>query len=98
MSYGLVLIRLITEANFFVVFIALIVIFFLLGLILGNMFNRPGKGSKIKSDNITSVPDAKGKPQKAATIGQDNQENVENQDADQNQQQRNSRSRYYDWW
>ncbi len=35
--------NIITQANFFVVIIALIIIFFLLGLIIGTIFDRPRK-------------------------------------------------------
>ena len=95
----MMLFGLITEANFFVVFIALLVIFFLLGLVIGKMFSRPKKTSKDKNTGLTK--DTKEKSMNTDTLGQDNREYTDpNQNFGQNQQQPGDPGgyRYYRWW
>lgn len=90
---------LITEANFFVVFIALLVAFFLLGLIIGNIISRQKKTSKDKNTGLTK--ENKDKPMQSDTLGQDNREYTDpKQDYGQNQQQSGDPGgcRYYRWW
>ena len=74
---------LINEANFFVVIIALIIIFFLLGLIIGNIIDRPKNISKDKRK--TSKEAEREIPPLADTLGQDNLGNMNRQDSRQNQ-------------
>lgn len=94
----MMLFGLITEANFFVVFIALIVIFFLLGFLLGNIFGRPKKALQDKSTSQTK--ENKDKPQQADILGQDNQVNLTpKQETRQNQPPGDPNGyRYYRWW
>lgn len=94
----MMLFGLITEANFFVVFIALLVVFFILGLILGNKFSRPKKTSK--DNDFSRIKETKEKPTQTDTLGQDNRDMIDpNQDYGQNQQSGDPGGyRYYRWW
>jgi flagellar biosynthesis/type III secretory pathway M-ring protein FliF/YscJ len=92
----MVLIRLINEANFFVVFIALIIAFFLLGIIVGNMMNRPKKDPKERTKDAGKEPTAE--KQQTDTFAQDNQDVKDNPDTGQDQRSKDPRTRYYNWW
>lgn len=89
--------NLINEANFFVVFIALIIVFFLVGLILGRLINRPKKDAKDKVKKpLEEDNEASGQTD---TLGQDNPDNMEQPYSGQNQRPRDYRSRYHDnYW
>lgn len=88
---------LINEANFFVVFIALIVIFFLVGFLMGNLFDRP-KNTPNKREKNPKKEGKETSPQ-TDTLGQDNQNDLGNPDLGQNQRPQDYRNRYHDrYW
>ena len=85
---------LLTEANFFVVIIALIIIFFLLGFLIGRMTNRTSREKPVAFSNTT---DEKVKPSNA--VGQDNQIDDNLPDLRQDKRPNDSRNRYYgNYW
>jgi len=79
---------LITGANFVIIFISLIIVFFLLGLLFGRSMNNTKSSSKEKENEIeiekakdtgflTDVPE---KTQQPDTLVQDNRETTDRQD------------------
>lgn len=85
------------EANFYVVFIAFNIIFFLLGLILGLLINRPKKDTKDKSKKAPL--EANDPPGQADTLEQYHPEGMEPPYVRQNYRPRDYRSQYHDnYW
>lgn len=85
---------LLTEANFFVVIIALIIIFFLLGILFGRLTNRT---SMEKPATPLNPINDKSKP--SDTLGQDNQINDNIPDLRQNRRPNGSGNRFYNnYW
>jgi preprotein translocase subunit SecG len=91
------LFTLITEANFLVILIALLVIFFLLGIILGNILTRPRKTPN--DQNTDLIKEIKENPPQVNALGQDNQENIKpDPNLGQNRQPGAGGYKYYRWW
>jgi hypothetical protein len=101
--------NLLNSTNIFVIFIALIVAFFLLGIIFGVLIHR---SRKIHMEDTRKADEPIPEPIRTERSGQDNQEhrynqelghqqpndsrNRYNQEFGQYQQPNNSRNRYYD--
>lgn len=87
----------VTPANFFVVFIALIVVFFLLGFILGSLSNRSKNAAKDKALDASKPKSEESR--QTDTLGQDSKNNIDNQNLGQNQASKDYRNRYYNtYW
>lgn len=88
---------LINEANFFVVMIALLVVFFLLGLLSGRLIGRQKKASKEKNkDTPDEESEASGQTD---TLGQDNRDSIDSQSSGQSQRPYNYKTRYHNnYW
>ena len=71
------LIGLVSGTNFLVVFIALVIVFFLLGMVIG--FNINSKKRVTKDDMASGKTDAPRKSRAINTLGQDGRDNVINQ-------------------
>jgi hypothetical protein len=91
-------INLINEANFFVVIIALIIIFFLLGLLLGFIIDTPNKTPKEKKNS--DIGKRKEQSELSDALGQDKQESLDNKELGEIPRSRSPGSRYYNnyWW
>jgi predicted membrane protein len=89
--------NLFTSTNFFVILIAVIVAFFLIGLILGYVIN-PRK-RKAKDKKKTKKDGDQEIPQQTDTLGQDDQTYEELQNIDINPRRNDYRNRYHDnYW
>lgn len=88
--------NLFTSTNFFVIIIAVIVAFFVLGLILGYVINprkRKAKDKKAVKDDGQKIS------QQTDTLGQDDQTNEDLQNIDINPRRNDYRNRYHDnYW
>ena len=87
---------LINESNFFVVIIALLVIAFILGLLVGKVFSRQNDsrssgGSCTESGNINENP-------QSASPGEQDAYQKMNTTVNQENRRCDSRYRYYYWW
>jgi preprotein translocase subunit SecG len=91
---------LINEANFFVVFIALLIIAFMLGIIFGKIFNRQGNDTQVTKDKIDKSKNKKEIQQPTNTNDQNNynEKMMNNPPQGQDQMSRDPRYRYKNWW
>lgn len=88
---------LITQANFFVVIIALIIVFFLLGFILGTLTNRPKKDSHRKKKAFADGEALQS--DQTDSKGPTTPENPDDQDFEQNRLPVNYKTRYHNnYW
>jgi len=90
-------ISLVNGTNFFVVIIALIVVFFLLGILFGLRIQRSGKKAKntTPSPPINEPKDSR----QVDAVDQNSQEFMNQQDQPFNQPTRNYRNQYYrNYW
>lgn len=97
-SNFIMLFRLVNEANFFVVLIALFAIFFLLGLIIGSSINFTKKDRKEDPGKKHIEKGASDRTNITDTLGQDNEREEEKPASEQRPEQRDPRYRYYNWW
>lgn len=90
---------LINEANFFVVFIALLIIAFMLGIILGKIFNKQESDTKITKNKKDKSKSSDAIPQPTnPTEPNNNNEMLTSPPPGQDQMSKDPRYRYYNWW
>lgn len=91
------LFRLVTEANFLAVLIALFIIFFLLGMIIGSSFNCIKKDRK-EDPCKKHLKSASDRTSTTDILGQNYEKGEKKTASEPKPPERDPRYRYYNWW